>query len=87
MEEQSSTIQQQSAQIHESFINQSKAATSAIEEMSIEGQKNIRVSAIKTQEEVEKALANFTQDIDKKFLIAEHAANDMGKTWAMLALN
>lgn len=80
LQEQGAKLALQSQQNSEAFINQTKTATTAIEEMSLEAQKQIKLSTVKTQEEIEKALANLAQTIDKEFAVDENFANEMGKS-------
>ena len=80
LRENADNLRVQTRQIHESFVNQTKTATSSIKEIALDAQKQIELGGIKTQEEIEKALAKFAEDIDKKFEVSENFANEMSKS-------
>lgn len=80
LQENADNLRVQTRQIHESFVNQTKTATSSIKEIALDTLKQIELSGIKTQEEIEKALAKLAEDIDKKFEVSENFANEMSKS-------
>lgn len=80
LQENADNLRVQTRQIHESFVNQTKAGISSIKEIALDASKQIELGTIKTQEEIEKALAKFAEDIDKKFEVSENFANELSKS-------
>lgn len=78
LREQAQKLNQQSAEIHQNYVNQTQDAISTIKDTSITAQKEIKSAALKTEEEEKIALINFTKDLDKKFEEAEKSANSIG---------
>ena len=78
LREQAQKLNQQSAEIHQNYINNTQDAISTIKDTSITAQKAIESAALKTEEEEKIALINFTKDLDKNFEESEKSANSIG---------
>lgn len=83
-QEQGKQFELQNKQVHQQYMNQSQEAISSIKEMGLNAVKEVSNVALEAQESEEKAWANLTAEIDKKWEIAENSANEIGISFGYL---
>lgn len=78
------SLELQHQKIYQGFMQQSQDSISSIKSMALNAVKDIATTALNAKEAEEKAWANLSAEVDKKWEVAENASNEIGISFGYL---